>query len=41
MVCEVAAGKVSSKRREIKELIKNLKEVYNNVDISILDQQKM
>ncbi|HHX93664.1 MAG TPA: tRNA 2-thiocytidine biosynthesis protein TtcA [Tenericutes bacterium] len=33
--CEVAAGKVSSKRREIKELIKNLKEVYNNVDISI------
>ncbi len=33
--CVVAAGKTSSKRSEIKEMIKNLKEVHPNVDISI------
>lgn len=33
--CVVAAGKVSTKRREIKELIENLKKVYKDVDKSI------
>ncbi|MHC1749729.1 MAG: tRNA 2-thiocytidine biosynthesis TtcA family protein [Cellulosilyticaceae bacterium] len=33
--CDVAAGKTSSKRREIKELIASLKETNSNVDKSI------
>lgn len=33
--CMVAAKRTSGKRQEIKELIENLKETYENVDISI------
>ena len=34
--CSVTEGEVSSKRREVKELIKKLKEENENVDIHIL-----
>lgn len=33
--CEVAAGKIASTRREIKDLIKDYKKIYDNVDKSI------
>lgn len=34
--CSVTTGEIESKRKEIKELIKNLKKINNNVDINIL-----
>ncbi|HAN09749.1 MAG TPA: hypothetical protein DCP90_03955 [Clostridiales bacterium] len=33
--CSVAAKRTSSKRREIKDMIKGLKEVFNDVDKNI------
>ncbi len=34
--CKVTSSNMDNKRREIKELIKNLRKVYNNIDINIL-----